>query len=313
MMRRIKKVLVALKPWQGGLPVSAYHARCLAERLGAELRLVSCVFDSQVAADLARAKAEAIGAQAGFMEAERKNLEAIAQSLADWGGSVTTKVRWGSPADEAILEEVRASAADLLVIGTHQRQPTPHTRLTHVDWQLMRGCPCPLLLVKDLQFDGYTRMLAGIDPLHRHAEPSGLDRTVLETACTLAEAFDADLSVGHAFPPPEAFALASAVEVLPGVLYGTENIEAVHRQAVMEFVANYGIVPGQIHLAPGPVDEVILDFVDEYQIKLVVLGAIKRHRLEQALLGSTAERVVAEVECDVLLVGRAEVGHDSAA
>jgi universal stress protein E len=303
MKQHVEKVLVAVKPWQGGLPISAYHARFLAEGFGAELRLMSCVFDSQVAVGLARSEARAIGAQAGLIGAERRYLEDLGHSLADWGGVVETVVRWGNPVEEVILDEVEAWEPDLLVVSAHQYRPVPHTRLTHVDWQLMRLCPCPLLLVKDPQFEGYPAILAGIDPLHRHAEPQGLDRLVLEAASRMAATFDATLCVGHAFPPPEAFALASAVEVLPGVLYGTENIEAAHREAVIELVANYGVAPPRVHLRPGRADEVLLELVREFDIKLLVLGSIKRSRLEQALLGSTAETVAADAECDLLLVG----------
>ena len=90
-MTSINKILVALKPGQKGLPLSAHHARFLAQNLGAELRLMSCVYETQVAAGLVGEDApQAFAAQTGLMGAERQHLEDLGRSLADWGASVDT-------------------------------------------------------------------------------------------------------------------------------------------------------------------------------------------------------------------------------
>ena len=302
MKKKIERVLVALKPWQGGLPLSVYHARFLAENLGAELRLLSCVFEPEISLGVLNGEPEAAAAQVGLIESERSVLADLAASLTDWGINAQVEVRWGYPTEDVVLAEIEHWQADLLVVGTHQAGSRPHTRLAQVDWQLMRTCPCPMLLARDPQFEGYTKVLAAVDPLHRHAEPSGLDQSILEAASLLAKASDSELQVAHVHPDPEAYALASSVEVLPGIYYGNENIEDVHRQALMELVANFGVKPSQVLLMSGDPAEQLGDSISENEIDLVVLGAIKRGRLEQWLLGSTAERVVAEVPCDVLLI-----------
>jgi universal stress protein E len=302
MRQSFNKVLVALKPWQGGLPLSVYHARFLAENLGAQLRLMSCVYEPEVSLGVLKGEAEALAAQVGLVESERAVLAELAASMKDWGVEAECKVCWGHPAEDVILAEIERWGADLLVLGTHQAGSRPHTRLAQVDWQLMRSCPCPMLLARDPQFEGYTTVLAAVDPLHRHAEPFGLDRNILGIASALARASASNLLVGHVYPDPESFALASSVEVLPGVFYGTENIEAVHRQALLELVAEFGVRESHTVLLPGDPAEQLVDYITEHSVDLVVLGALKRGALENWLLGSTAERIVAAVQCDVLLV-----------
>jgi universal stress protein E len=282
--------------------LAAVHARFLAKSLNAELVLVSCVFDSTVAFELGRGESSAIGAQTGIIENERAMLENLAQSLRDWGARVGTHVVWERLVYQGVLREVRNRQADLLVLGAHEPKPVLHTRLTDTDWQLMRLCPCPLLVVKSPVFEGYRTILAAIDPLHGHAEPSGLDRAVLAAAREIAHAFEAQLCVAHASPDPARFAVVSSVEVLPGVFYGTENIESLHRKAVQELASEYGVGAALIDVRPGEPVEVIANVVRERRVELVVLGALKRSRLAQAMLGSTAESVVAEVACDALLV-----------
>ena len=118
----------------------------------------------------------------------------------------------------------------------------------------------------------------------------------------IAKATAAELHVAHEYPDPQDYALASSVEVLPGVYYGNENIEAVHRKALMELIEDFGVRRSQVLLASGDPAEQLGRTIVENDVDLVVLGALKRGRLEQWLLGSTAERVVAEVSCDVLLI-----------
>jgi universal stress protein E len=297
----VKRILVAVKPWERGLPLAANHARQLAERVGAELKLVATVFDSGVAAGGERGETGARTAQSRALAAARVELERLAGSLRTWGARVTTGVIWGVPAYEAILSAVREWQADLLVVGAHER-PTLHTRLTDTDWQLMRRSPCPLLLVKSPSFNGYATIVAAVDPLHAHDEPYGLDHAVLAAGRWAARACGSTLRAVYAYPGQAAFELASAVEVAPGVLYGAENVEALHRTAVNELAERFGIAASEVDLVAGAASDVIVDSVAKRRAELVVVGTQQRRGVLAAAVGSTAENVVAAVPCDVLVV-----------
>jgi universal stress protein E len=298
---KLGRILVAIKPWERGLPLAGTHARQLAQALGAEIRLVSTVFDTAVAAARERGDAPAIAQADRLMRGARVELERLAQSMREWGASVTTKVVWGASVYESILAAVREWRANLLVVGVHEQRPF-HARLTDTDWQLMRHAPCPMLLVKDPVFDGYATVVAAVDPLHAHAEPSGLDRSVLATGRAVARAYGSKLKALHAYPGEAAFELASAVQVAPGVLYGSENVTALHRRAVAELAEEYGVAEDDIDLVEGPPAEVILAAASAGRSKLVVVGVPQRRGRLAAVIGSTAEAVAAEAPCDVLLV-----------
>lgn len=300
--------MVAVSPADRGLPLPVWHARSIAEKVGAEIALLSCVFDSHIAYALASGDTNAIAAQLGIINNERDELESVAQSLRDWGIKVSVKVCWRSPPYEGILHELKAWKADLLVLGAHRARQLMHTFLTDTDWQLIRLCPCPLLLVKDRDFEEYPSVLAAVDPLHRHAEPSGLDRAVLEVAMEIGEAFAAPLEAVSIYPDPADYPFASSVEVLPGVFYGTENMVELHRKAAAELVEEYGVTPERLHLLPGDPAQDIAEFVREKNVKLLVVGAVKRGQMAAAVLGSTAEALAGSVDCDVLFVKVPERG-----
>jgi universal stress protein E len=166
----------------------------------------------------------------------------------------------------------------------------------------MRRAPCPLLLVKSPAFAGYRTILAAVDPLHAHDEPDGLDHAVLAAGRWVARACGSTLRAVYAYPGAAAFDLASAVEVAPGVLYGAENVEALHRRAVGELAERFGIAAAEVDLVEAGAAEAIVDTAAKRRAELVIVGMQQRRGAFAALIGSTAELVVAGVTCDVLIV-----------
>jgi universal stress protein E len=297
----LERIVVAIKPWERGLPLAANHARQLARSAGAKIHLVSTVFDATVAASDDRGEFAARAARERAIEVARVDLERLAKSMRDWGGRVSTEVVWGVPVYEAILRATREWQGDLLVVGAHEAG-TSHARFTDTDWQLMRKATCPLLFVKSGTFAGYRTVLAAVDPLHAHDEPYGLDQDVLAAGRAIARVFDSTLRAVYAYAGQGAFELASAVEVAPGVLYGAENVAALHRRAVNELVEQYGVADTEVDLAEGAVAEAVIDTAARRAAELVVVGSPQRPGAVAALLGSTAEVVAAGVACDVLVV-----------
>jgi universal stress protein E len=294
----ISKILVAVRPEDKGLPLPAEQARILAEALGAELILFSALPEAEPAFSFG-GRAASKGA---VLDAERRELERVAVLLRDWGVSVSVEVGCGMPAYEVILEAVAALEADLVVIGPHRLQLSFPVELTHTDRQLMKLCPCPLFLAKDPNFQGDGTILAAVDPLHRHEEPEGTNRAVLAAAALFAQALRSELRIVHAYPDPAQYSWVSAVEPRPGIFYGSENIEAVHREAVHALAREAGIDEEHVDLVPGEPRLVIPEVVDQRGAHLLVIGVLKRGELEELMLGSTAQSVARDVACNVLMI-----------
>ena len=293
--------MVAIKPWERDLPMAATHARQLAQAADARIELVSSVFDAAISAGCDRGDRQALRTHERSVAAARVALERLASSMRDWGATVTTRIVWATPAYEAILAAAEEWGADVLVVGAHERA-TLHSRLTDTDWQLMRRTRRPLLLVKSASFNGYRTILAAVDPLHAHDEPFGLDHAVLGWGRCFARAFGSTLRAVYAYPGRAAFELASAVQVAPGVLYGSENVEDLHRRAVTELAAHFGVAAGEIDLIEGSAPQSIADAAVRRRAELVVVGAAQPHGPRALAFGSTAEWIAGEVSCDVLIV-----------
>ncbi|MGH0033544.1 MAG: universal stress protein [Myxococcota bacterium] len=74
-------------------------------------------------------------------------IDALVETLAAEGHRARGEILTGRPA-EAIVAEARASAVDLIVMGTHGRSGLSHFILGSVAERVVRSAPCPTVTVK---------------------------------------------------------------------------------------------------------------------------------------------------------------------
>lgn len=71
----------------------------------------------------------------------------------------------------------------------------------------------------------------------------------------------------------------------------------------MERLANrHGVLPAHRYVFPGEASRVLPEAVLHVGADILLLGAVSRSRLDQPFIGTTAERVIDRVECDVFVV-----------
>jgi universal stress protein E len=67
-------------------------------------------------------------------------------------------------------------------------------------------------------------------------------------------------------------------------------------------VGSHQVPLARVHLEQGAAAEVLPRVAEGLGAALVVMGAVSRSRLQEVFLGSTAERVLDRLGCDVLVV-----------
>jgi universal stress protein E len=233
----------------------------------------------------------------------RTQLERLVDARQRRGLRVATRVEWGRPAHELIVVAAAAFKADLLV-GQSTRRGVARHLLTYTDWQLIRHSRQPVLLVKGADDWQRRPVLAAIDPLHAHDKPAALDRAILATAATLAKTLAARLHAYHAYAPAMRFVPGTSLEPLPVLAPPAEQKR--HEKAVRERVLRV------TRAAAVPASRVCLDqnetarglpaHARDLHASVVVLGAVSRGLIARWLMGSTAEKVLDALSCDVLVV-----------
>lgn len=299
-MNPIHNILVIVDPTAKQHPGVAKGA-FLAEKFGARLDLFIC--DTQAARN-ARVAEHLRESPDAPLEQLGPWLDAIAEPLRQRGIDVMTEVLPADPLHTALLERVKHTCAELVIKDTHHHTVAQRTFLTNTDWELIRGCPVPLLLVKPTPWSGANRMGAALDPGHMDDKPRLLDRCILDEAARFARALGGELHAIHSYIP--AAIAANAAAVPPMMIDIPDEVLEQERQAKFDeltaLTSDYRLAAANIHLATGSVTEVLCRIARECEIDIMAMGAISRRGLKRLLIGSTAESVLEQLPCDMLVV-----------
>lgn len=300
-MSSIQSILVIVDPTVQQQPGVAKGA-LLAEKLSARLDLFIC--DTQAARNIRLARRLRESPRAPLEQLEPW-LESIAAPLRKQGLDVMTEVLAADPLHTALADRVKRTCAGLVIKDTHHHTVAQRTFLTNTDWELIRSCPVPLLLVKPTPWSPGHRIGAALDPGHMDDKPRLLDRSILEEASRFAQALGGQVHAIHTYIPAAMIA-AATVGVPPLVIdVPAEALEEERKLKLKELTAltsDYQLPAANVHLETGGVNEVLCRLVRQCEIDIMAMGAVSRRGLKRMLIGSTAEEVLEQLPCDMLVV-----------
>jgi len=308
-MQKPKNILVIVDPTASQQP-AVEKAALLAKQWRARLELFICDYRAGLDAP------DAEGARATLLEHRRSALEALAAPLRKKGLDVSVDAAFDNPLHEGLLRKIAKSHADLVVKDTHYHNLLRRTLITNTDWHLIRGCATPLLLVKPTHWSGDLRTLAAVDPGHVADKPAALDQAICDWAVELARAMQGQAHAVHMYFPSALLISSAAATGMPmSVATGAEQemIEA-ERQArlmlVQEVTTRNGIGAEHTRLILGNAVDLLSEEAERVRADIVVMGAVSRSRLQRVFIGHTAERVLDNLPCDVLVVKPLEFSGD---
>ncbi|MFA7602323.1 MAG: universal stress protein [Novosphingobium sp.] len=202
---------------------------------------------------------------------------------------ISVHVEAGSPAP-VVLQAVATAGAGMIVTGVARDQLLRKILLGDTVERLMRRTPVPILIVRERAFEPYRRIVVATD----FSESS---RVAFEAAFRFFP--DAAISLFHAYDVPFAGYLGrSEVE---------KQFESYGKDAVGKFLAEAGLAPaqiGQVHpmIEHGIPEALLRDYAETSRRHLTVVGSHGGGLIYEALIGSTARRIIDAVPGDVLLV-----------
>jgi universal stress protein E len=307
-MQPIRRILVAVKdPAARALP-AVHKATQIAKGLGAQLTLFHDIATPLYAEALQGREVDLKSWQREVQTARREQLEKLATRVRRHGVDVDVAADWDFPPYEAIIRKAQRISADLLVAENHHGTGRHPARwlLSYTDWELLRLCPIPVLLVKNRRLYHRPRVLAAIDPSHAHAKPSKLDRQILRAGAQLVHALHGELHALHAVLPP--LPVAPAMPEGPLVDIGAERqvIEEVARRNLARAVDGFDVKRSHCHLVEGRASDVIPRIARRERCAIVAMGVVSRSGLKRFFIGNTAEFVMDAVTADILVVKPAD-------
>ncbi len=281
-MPRFRVILVAMRDLRARRSVVVERAARLAAGSGARLELFHDLA-TPIYLDAVAGTGKTVESltRIGRENAERR-LEALAEPLRARGLRVGVSAVWDFPPYESIIRRATAVKADLIVVQKrgHHRLPA---LLGYTDWELLRASPIPVLLIKNSRYRPRAAVLAAVDPQHAERRSGALEKRILANATSLAGALRAPLH---------------AVQVLTPWARATP----AHRSALKGLVRASAIKPARAHLLVGNPDVLLPATARRLRAGAVVMGMMSRRGLKRLFIGNSAERLLDNLRCDVLVV-----------
>ncbi|UCG72189.1 MAG: universal stress protein [Chromatiales bacterium] len=298
-----ERILVVVDPTAADQPAAARGLQ-LAAALDCDLELLICHHDRRINARRLFAADEREALREQSLRHQLGYLKSLRDELGADDVQVITRVVWDSPLAEGIVRATLRDEPRLVLKDTHHHTAIERTLFTSTDWHLIRDCPAPLWLVKPVSMHR-PLILAAVDPTHEHEKPAALDETVLALAAAMANALDGELHVYHGYDALSDITSAGALAMSPTPIAVEEisaRLKAEHAAAFAELMGAHDVAKDHQHLVAGNPSVVLPDLARQLGAGLLVMGAVARGRLQQAVIGSTAERVLDHLPCDVLIV-----------
>lgn len=226
--------------------------------------------------------------------AERK--ASIGERLVNLKGEkhgVKNQVVWAEDIASWVNKRVADGSYVAVVKTRHKSESLTHTS---TDWQLLRNCPAPVLLVNKKKWKKGSTILATVDLDATSRAKQQLNLDVILEARHYAEVLNMDLKVLCVLDVPT---LLSDLDLIDPKTWAKERKKEL--LPVMEqLAADSGLPTGTFAFKRGPVAKTIVSEASALKAQLVVMGTVGRKGVKAQVIGNTAEAVLGLLRTDTL-------------
>ena len=283
----------------------ARRAAWLAIQYGYDLELLLCDPVLTVLGDSFIVSNEAQELADNIKQAQIEIIGGIAASVSSRDLNVEASVLHQGPISDAIIGKAMDSDPAFVVKGTSYHSPADRAMFTYTDWRLIRKLNCPVWLVKGGEWKDHPVIVGAVDPTHQHDPKATIDQKIVEAGKNLASMTEGKLLLLHTYQRLVEIG-ARVIKTIKPIKVSVEELDKktreTHRRQLDALAAANGLALDDVHQLPGRTHEILPSFVRSQGADIVIMGAIARTGLKRRIVGSTAEKVLDHLPCDILLV-----------
>ena len=268
---KVNKILVVFDPTTD-TQIALERAALIAKHEGSEIFLFSCIHSKLPKSADKKVEIDRL------MSAQSDILAAAIKPLIEAGIQVTTEIKWKKDWYEAVVKASVRSGADAVIKASHSHSATQRLFKNTSDWTLIRQCDCPVLLVKQRPTGEGRKVLAAVNMRGDKDSYEAINTNILEFCKRYTEADTAEVHFLNA------------------------HVDLSSRPDRGSMIRACGVASDYVHIKMGEPSKVIVECADELDANLVVIGNSARTGLAAAVNSNTAERVVDDLKCDLLVI-----------
>ena len=171
---------------------------------------------------------------------------------------------------------------------------------TPLDWHLLRECSCAVMLVSNNNHASHSPLIVAIDANTDDQAHSNLNNKLLNTANFISKLFHDQILAVNACPPLPVMTDLEYASVDPAS-YLTD-MKKIALKNTLKAVEDYNLDESNIKILEGIPEEVIPEFAEKIDSRLIILGTVSRSGLNGMFMGNTAEQLLHNLQCDILAI-----------
>ncbi|MCW8195936.1 universal stress protein [Proteobacteria bacterium 005FR1] len=269
-MASIKKLFVVVDP-SDARHVALERALIMGQRSKMPPELFVFVGVDGEAADLRASNDALFRDQDWFDEEIRKPIE-------EAGMKYTMQVSWSQEWQQSIVMSANRFGAERIYLPVHERVSHSRFSFSEAKWELLKTANCPVLLVQPGARPERKTILAAVNFQATRPEQQELNKSILYWARSVAEIYGAELHLVNGYKD-------------------SMNYPDRGKLARDSELAN-----DHIHMEQGYSSEVVSSVANRLNADLVVMGTLGQTGKARTRRGNTADRIIASLTQDVMVV-----------
>ena len=216
---------------------------------------------------------------------------------------VVADVCWHPSFLAAVMRQAERYKPDLLVVPRRENSDFLDWLIGGEEQDLVRELHTPLMFANGTEWPAHPRIAVALNPFHTDTRDDQLEVELLKTADKMAQRLSAEMHVVHCFLSlPQATIFDE--QIITDYASLQSQVGEEHRYRIEALLSQIDRPVGGplMQLLEGEVQVELPRFVEEQRIDILILGTNEHSLLERLLLGSTTERLLARIGCDVLVL-----------
>lgn len=202
----------------------------------------------------------------------------IKQPLEEAGIEYLIEVSWSSEWQNSIIQSAKRFNADLIYLPVHAKVNYTRFTFTESKWELLKGAPCPVVLIRPSAKPERKVILAAVNFQAKRDVQRELNKIILEQARHYAELYGAEFHVVNGY------------------------LDSMNYPDRGRLVRETGLPQNHIHVANGYTSEVVSETAEKINADLVIMGTLGQNGMRTSRRGNTAERLIAALDDDVMVI-----------
>jgi len=243
--------------------------------------------------------------EASLVEQAKVSLQSAraALNLGDTDVSVDIEVESGGTPAVRIIRHVLKNSYDLLVKEAEPKEGGKGFKA--VDMDLLRKCPCPVLLGRSIRKQGNEMKIAvAVDPESPTSEGRDLSLRLLEIGRAYADAHSGELHIISCWD----YEFEGTLRHNPMLAIKAEEVDRMvletrnQSRYALDSLIKQARISDRTHIyhIQGKADKVIPQQVEDAGVDILIMGTVARTGIPGFIIGNTAENVVQKLECSLM-------------